>query len=292
VFSGIYAALLSPFSKDGQVNVEAIKALIDYLLDSNIHGLYLCGGTGEGILMTESERKLIAVTAIEYVAGRIPVIVHVGAPSTQEAENLAAHAVSVGADAVASVPPIYYIVGKDGIENYYRRLADAAKSPVFFYNIPGSTNFSLNADLAKILFKEKIIQGIKYTSNDMLNLRSIMDTCGDDLTVFSGPDEMLLPFLVMGVKGGIGATYNCMPKLFTQLYHDWMKGDIKKAQTLQFKIDRIIGVLAKYSVIPATKAAVQFRGIDCGDPRAPLVTLNDVQKEQLKAELRAVGFFD
>lgn len=292
MYSGVYAALLTPFTTSGQVNPQAIKFLIDFLLENKINGLYLCGGTGESILLTENERKLVTEIAVNHTAGRVPIIVHVGAPSTAEAEHLAAHAIEVGANAVASVPPFYYNVGLDGIEIYYKKLAAAAKNPVFFYNIPASTQYNLGPDLATSLFKQGIIQGIKYTSNDMLNLRAIMDSCGKDLTIFSGPDEMLLPFLTMGVNGGIGATYNCMPKMFVDLYRDYRTGNIDEAQNLQYKIDRFINIFAKYGVIAATKAVMQFIGLDCGAVREPLVNLNDPQKAALKSEIIRAGFFD
>ncbi len=292
MFSGIFAALITPFTKTGEVNKQAIKDSVDYLLSKGINGFYVCGGTGEGLLLTEKERNLVLDTTVSQVNHAVPVIAHVGAPSTQEAEALAKHAAANGADAVASIPPIYYSVGREGIVEYYRRLAEAAGNPVFFYNLPASTNFSLNADLASTLFQQNIIQGVKYTSSDMLNLRIIMDACGQKLKVFSGPDEMLLPFLTMDVLGGIGATFNCMPEIFVGIYQSWKNGEIEKAKQLQVKANRVISAFIKYGVIGAVKASMGFLGIDCGDPRGPLPSLSDEQKENLKNDLREVGFFD
>ena len=292
MFTGIYAALITPYTKSGEVNKQAIRDAIDYLLTKGINGFYICGGTGEGLLLTEAERNLVMDTAAEQINHRVPLIAHVGAPSTREAVRLAKYAADNGADAIASIPPIYYPAGKENIVDYYSQLAEAAGNPVFFYNLPASTSFSLNADLAKTLFDLNVIQGVKYTSSDMLNLRIIMDSCGQKLTVFSGPDEMLLPFLTMDIQGGIGATFNCMPEIFTGIYKSWNNGEIKKAQELQAKANRIIFAFTKYGVIGSVKATMGFLGIDCGGPRGPLLELTSEQKVALRKDLQEAGFFE
>jgi len=291
LYSGIIPALVTPFDVEDQVNTRGLCELVEYLLHCGVEGLYVCGSTGEGLLLTEEERRLVAETTVRQVAGRVPVIVHVGAVATGVAERLARHAREVGADAVASIPPFYYEVGQEGIEAHYRRIS-LADLPLYIYNIPSSTQVHITAALTHTLFAQGVIQGIKYTSYDMLTLRDIIETCGPQLNVFSGPDEMLLPFLMMGAHGGIGTTYNCMPRLFTALYAAWRAGDWARAQALQFQIDRIILVMMRYGAIPATKAAMRLLGLDCGDPRAPFVPLTDEQFACLRDELQAVGFFE
>lgn len=293
MLSGIIPALLTPLDTDDHVDTQSLCALVDYVLAGQVDGLYLCGGTGEGILLSESERRTVAETAIRHVAGRVPVIVHVGAPATPSAERLAAHARAAGACAIASVPPFYYSVSSEGVEGFYRRINAAAGGlPCYFYNIPGATQFSLSAGLARSLYNQGIIQGCKYTSYDLLTLRAIIEGCGPGLNVFAGPDELLLPFLVMGAHGGIGTTYNPLPRLYRRLYSAFQAGDIATAQALQYQADRIILVIARFGVIPATKAAMRLVGVPCGEPRAPLVPLTESQVRQLAEELTEVGFFD
>lgn len=292
MYSGIIPALLTPFDAQDQVDTAALRDLVEFLLHSGMEGLYVCGSTGEGLLLTEPERCLVAETVVRQVAGRVPVIVHVGAVATPVSERLARHAREAGADAVASVPPFYYGVGQGGIEAHYCRISQAAGLPLYIYNIPDATQVRITAALTHKLFAQGAIQGIKYTSYDMLTLRDIIETCGPRLNVFSGPDEMLLPFLAMGVHGGIGTTYNCMPRLYAALYAAWRAGDLAKAQSLQFLADRLILIIARYGVIPATKAAMRLQGVDCGGPRAPLSPLTNEQTEQLKDELQAAGFFE
>lgn len=240
--------------------------------------------------MTEAERCQVAETVVERVNGRVPVIVHVGAPATPMSERLARHAHEAGADAVASIPPFYYAVGRRGIEAHYRRIAQAAGIPLYFYNIPGATQVTLGAQLIDGLFREGVVKGLKYTSYDQLDFREIIETVGPELNVFAGPDEMLLPFLTMGAHGGIGTTYNIMPELFISLYAAWQAGEIERAQRLQYQIDRVILVIRKYGVIPAVKVAMRMRGVDCGNPRLPLMPLTGEEEARLRAELESIDF--
>jgi N-acetylneuraminate lyase len=291
MFTGIMPAFITPFTADDRVDTRAIHQLVEFLLAARVDGLYVCGSTGEGVLMSEEERRLVAATAIAAARKRIPVIIHVGAASTGEAVRLAEHARQAGADAIAAVPPYYFSPTREGLEIHYRRIAKAGGLPFIFYNLPDATRVQISVDLAQVLFKEGTIQGLKYTSYDLFNLRSIIDACGPDFNVLCGPDEMLLPFLVMGAHGGIGTTYNIMPELFRALFDAWKAGSLAAAQQIQYQIDRIIAVLPKYGVISATKAVLEMRSIPCGAARQPLPTLSAEQKENLRADLETVGFF-
>ncbi len=292
MYSGIIPAFITPFTSDGEVSLTSVKEMLDWLLGYHITGVYITGSTGEGLLLSVEERQAIVEAAIEKVAGSVPVIVHVGAPATATAETLARHAREVGADAVASVPPMFYAYNKREIENYYFKLKQASDLPVYFYNIPALTNHSLDVALASGLFHNGVIDGMKYTHHDMLNFRGIIEACEEKLNIFSGPDEMLLPFLTMGAHGGIGATYSAMPYLYVALFNAWQASDLATAQKLQHTANRVISTMAKYGIIPAVKAVMQFHGIDCGAPRQPFLPLTDEQKTNLKADLTEIGFFD
>ncbi len=292
LYTGIIPALITPFTDDNKVSQPMLSKLVEYFISQGVSGFYVCGSTGEGILLSEEERKTVAKTVVDEANGRVPVIVHVGAPASYMAENLAAHASQIGADAIASIPPLYYVYGRKEIETYYRRIKKASNLPLYFYNIPGLININLDASLALSLFNEGSIQGMKYTHHDMLTFRGILDACGNGLNVFSGPDEMLLNFLVMGSDGGIGTTYNCMPKVYVDLYDAWINNDLALAQELQFLANRVISIIAKFNVIPAVKAVMQMKGLDCGSPREPFLPLSETNKEKLKLELDAIGFFE
>ncbi|MGD8457630.1 MAG: dihydrodipicolinate synthase family protein [Anaerolineales bacterium] len=292
MYKGIIPALLTPFTPDQQVNPKMITKLVSYFIDQGVSGFYLCGSTGEGLLMTEEERKIVTETVVAEVNSRIPVIVHVGAPATIMAERLARHAVEVGADAIASIPPMYYLFSRLEVAAYYRRLKRAAELPLYFYNIPGLLNISLDTELAHNLYSEGVIQGMKYTHHDVLTFRGIIEACGNGLNVLSGPDEKLLNFLVMGAHGGIGTTYNCMVKVYVDIYNAWQNGDVALAQELQYLANRAISIMAQFNMIPAVKAVMQMKGLDCGDPRGPFLPLSKKEKNKLRKELDAIGFFE
>lgn len=289
MFSGIIPALLSPFDSEGQLALDALADLVEFVLTASVDGLYLCGSSGEGLLLSEAERKQVVETVVPQVGGRVPIIVHVGALSTSSAARLARHARQNGADAVASIPPFYYPVSEGAICQHYRLIADAADLPLYAYNIPALTNVDLGTDLIEELFREGVIQGVKYTSYDQLGFRRLIETCGAGLNLFSGPDEMLLPFLVMGGHGGIGTAYNCFPHLFVAMYDAWAAGNVSEAQELQYQADRFILSLPPYGVIPAVKAVTTWAGVDCGPPRRPLQPLSTEAERHLKQEVEALG---
>ena len=292
MLSGIIPPLLTPFSAEGEVDTGVLCELVDFLLDHGVDGFYVCGTTGEGMLLTEAERCLVVETTVKQVRDRVPVVAHVGAIATATAVRLAEHAREAGAYAVASVPPFYVPVTPRGIEEHYRRLAQAAGIPLYIYFIPGATNVHVSPHLIARLHRDKLISGIKYTSYDQLGFREIIELCNPELNILSGPDEMLLPFLVMGAHGGIGTTYNCMPQLYIQLYAAWQAGDMATARELQYQVNRVILILRDHGVIPALKSTMRLIGIDPGNPRAPLLPLSPEKEAELEQDLTAIGFFD
>jgi N-acetylneuraminate lyase len=181
-------------------------------------------------------------------------------------------------------------VGRSEIEAHYRRIAQAGGLPLYLYNIPSATQVSLDAHLVHELLHDGVICGLKFSSYDQLGFREIVELCGDGLNLLAGPDEMLLPFLLMGAHGGIGTTHNLVPELLMELYEAWIASDVQKAQQAQYQIDRIILALRTYGVVPAVKVAMRLRGVDCGPPRAPLLPLTPEQEEELERDLELIGF--
>jgi N-acetylneuraminate lyase len=292
LFSGVLPALLTPFSADDHVDVAALEKLIKYVLDGGVNGLYITGSTGEGFSMTEEERQLVAEVTVKTVAHQVPVIVQVGAIATNVCQRLAAHAEKIGADAVSSVPPFYYPVGPQGVEEHYRLIAQASKLPLYIYNIPGATGVTIGADLVRRLVNDGVVQGLKFTDTNQLGFRDIIEACKGKLNIFSGPDEMLLSFLTMGGHGGIGSTYNPMPRLYASLWANWKAGNLKRAQELQFFIDRYVLVLLRYGVMAGVKATMGFLGVPVGQPRRPFVPITEEQRANLRKDLEEINFFE
>lgn len=282
-FQGIVPALITPFDASDKFNAGVFRELIQSLLATGVDGFYVTGGTGEGLLLEPDERRAVLEVALDEVNGRVPVIAHVGAVATRTAADLAAHAASAGAAAVAAIPPIYFSADLAGIKEHYRRIAVAAHgTPTWLYYVPHATGVTLTAKVFAELMDIDNVRGVKYTSYDLYQMRNIVElAAGRDFTVVSGPDEMCLPALMMGASGAIGTTYNIMAGQFLKLYRAWQSGDVAAAQTLQFQANQVINALLTVPTLAAVKAILKRMGFDCGVPRGPLRGLTPEEEARL-----------
>ncbi len=289
-FRGIYPALLTPFDADGQVNETVLRELLDFQLWAGVHGFWINGGAGEGLLLTIEERRRVAEIVMDHVRDQVPVIVHVGALTTQEAATLARHAETIGAAAVACLPPLYYRPDEIAIVDHYRQVASATSLPLFAYNIPGATGVALTPELIGRLVAEiPTVRGIKHSSFDLYAFQQMRERTDEDFTLFSGSDEVLLAALSMGGNGAVGSNFNLLPGAFVELYEAFRQGDIGRAQRLQERVNAIIRVLLRFPILPATKSAMRCIGLNCGDCRRPLRTLSAAEEEALRAGLEEAG---
>ena len=232
-FTGVWPALMTPLTDEDRINVAVTRRLVDYLIEREIGGLYVNGGTGEGVLLPPDARRVMAEMVIEQVNGRVPVIVHVGATATAEAVELARHAEAIGADGVAAVPPFYYSVGFRAIVEHYALIGGASALPLYLYYIPGTTGVTLTAEQMWELCQLPHVAGFKYSAFDMYLLEQIFALAQGSLNVFSGPDQLFLPMQAVGVDGAIGTTYNMIPRHFCRLYEAFHRGEIEAARHLQ-----------------------------------------------------------
>jgi len=270
-FKGVYAALLTPFNKEGMVCKTRLRRLARFLISRKIDGLYICGGTGEGPSMDVDERKMVVETVREEAGSEVRLIAHVGGSlNTRNAVELAKHAEKMKLDAVSSVAPIYYRFRFNEIFNYYKTLAGSTSLPFLIYYIPVTTGVSLSNDQIMTFLEIKNIIGLKYTHPDMYILQDLLLRAKGKWIAFSGPDEMALPGLTMGAVGSIGSTQNVLPEIFKGIYDNFVAGDIREAVMLQKRITVAVSLLLKYGGIPAWKTALKFRGIDGGYAREPI----------------------
>jgi len=285
-FFGVYAALLTPFEEKGGVKEKGLRALSRFLVAKGLHGLYICGSTGEGIFMTTEERMRVAEIVKDEIGNKAKIICHIGgATNTNEAVKLARHAAKIKMDGLSSIPPIYYQQNAEGIRNYYRTLAESTGLPFIMYYIPQTTGVTMTgqniADLAKI----KNMTGIKYTGSDFYILQDLINKTGGKWNALSGPDEMFLPALTMGVDGSIGSTQNCIPEVFLGIYESFMRGDIQTAMRLQRRVTEAVNITGKRGWVISRKTVLKFRGIDAGYSRAPLqVKLSAAEEKDLRSE--------
>lgn len=291
--TGVMPALLTPFDDEGEINLTVVRDLVEFHLAAGLTGFYILGSTGEGLLLSEAERRLVAETVVDQVKGRVPVVVHVGALSTRAACDLATHAQEAGADATSSIPPFYFRVGVEGVKDHYKEIGTASNLPFYIYNIPATTGVDVTVDIVQDLIAEMpTLRGMKFTSYDFRRMRQIIDVDGGRLNVLSGPDEMMIAAQSMGADGAIGTTYNALPHTAVKLYEAFHAGDMATAQAMQGRLNSVINLFLQMTSISAVKEIMRLIGFDCGPGRRPFVPLTDAQKGWLKEQLEEIGFFD
>ncbi len=284
---GVIPAMLTPFDENEKLDLNRTRALVAELVHQGVNGLYLTGSTGEGFLCDAGERKAFVETVMDEVKGRIPVIVHVGAISTRTSEELAHHAAQVGADAISSVPPIYWKFRDDEITAYYSDVVQAAGIPMIVYNIAlaGLVSF----DMIKRLGAIDGVEGIKYTSATLYDVFRIKEALGQDFAVFSGSDELAVSGLSFGADGIIGSTYNVLAPLFLKLRDHMAENDVEAAREMQKLANRFIFTLLKHNLMPALKATLTLGGkVDGGFCRRPFARLTEEQLAALKTDYAAI----
>ncbi|MCQ2462896.1 MAG: dihydrodipicolinate synthase family protein [Clostridia bacterium] len=284
-FRGIFVAFNSLFDSEDKVYISSIKKLVRKYRETGVTGLYLCGSTGEGIMMSVEERKQLTEAVMEEVGGEMVIIVHVGACATKDAVELAKHTQQVGADAVSAVPSIYYRLPEESIKLNWDMISEAADLPFFIYNIPALTGYNLTLDLFKKMLQNPRVCGIKNSSDSSWQIERFKTIGGKDFVVFNGPDEQYLGGRMLGADAGIGGTYGAMPELYVHLESLIQKGDMKNARIWQQRINEcIFALLDCPSLYGASKGVIFHRySIDCGQPRKPLLPVDPNSEKVLHA---------
>ena len=288
-FTGVMSALVSCVDEDGKVYEQDMRRLMDWQLRAGLKGFYLCGGTGEGPVLQKETRMRIAEIAKDAVGDRAKLIAHVGAIDLKTAAELAKHAGKIGLDAVSSVPPFFFHYGEQEIADYYRALSDASGLPVLMYASPLS-GIQITWDMVDRLMDIPGMIGLKWTSYDYFTMHRIRELRGGNINVINGPDECLLCGLTMGADGGIGATYNLMPKLFAKIYDSYRAGNLEAAQEAQFKANKLIEILLKFGVVTGIKDALRMIGYECGYQVYPQKRFSEEEQKAFRAALRAIRF--
>jgi N-acetylneuraminate lyase len=273
-YHGVFVALCSCYDDKGNINPDAVRRLVRYYMEKNVNGLYVGGSTGEGVLQTVEERKLVLEAACAEAKGEIAIIAHVGAITTKDSVELAAHAGASGADAISSIAPFYFNYREQDVKQYWLDIMEAGKLPFIIYNFPASTGFQVTGSLLKEMLAYDLLFGIKNTSLNVHDLQQFKAIGGPEFLVFNGPDQQYLAGRMMGASGGIGSTYGAMPELYLKMESEFRNGRNEEAQYWQYAVNEIIPQLHKVGALAAIKAIIRLRsGIDCGSPRSPLPSI-------------------
>ena len=287
-FHGAWPALITPANADGNVDLAVLRDLVVYLVDKKVDGLYLCGSTGEGLLLSPDARRSVVETVMDQVGEQIPIIVHVGSVSTREAMALACHAQEMGTAGVSSVLPIY-LGGIDATYRHYEAIAAAAPALPFFPYLFGGQIDAVSL-MRELLCRIPNVCGAKYTGPNMYEIAQII-ALGDDhphdkgWTIFSGMDEQCLFAAMMDAPGNIGSTLNVMPGVYRRLRACYADGDVAQALALQKRANRLTAAMIDNGFGGALRVAMKCLGFDCGAPRLPQEPLNPEKEERLRTDL-------
>jgi N-acetylneuraminate lyase len=286
-FAGVWPAMLTPTTPDGDPDLAGCERLVDLFAGQKLGGIYLVGSTGGWPLFTAPERKRIAETVVKAAAGRIPVMVHVGAVSTADAVELAEHAAAVGADAVSAVGPIYFKHPADVTFQFYRRLGAATPLPLFAYHLSGVNQSALGPrEVAARLLDIPTLAGMKITDHDLYPFGLIHGVAGDRLRLFSGADEVMCHAVLSGACGAIGTFYNLFGPACAAARAATAAGDVAAGREFMLRFQSVIADILAGGMWSFLRAGMRLKyGIDVGMPRPPLGSADGVWHEEQVREL-------
>jgi len=277
-FQGVIPAFYACYDAEGEISPEGVRALVEHLHGKGVKGLYVGGSSGECIYHSVAERKLVLEQVMEAAKGTgMTIIAHVACNNTRDSRELAAHAESLGVDAIAAIPPIYFHLPEHGIARYWNDISDAAPNTDFIiYNIPQLAGVALTPSLLAEMQKDPRVIGVKNSSMPVQDIQMWKDQGGADFVVMNGPDEQFAGGLAMGATGGIGGTYAVMPELFLKVWDLSHAGQTARAAEVQNEICRIIYKMcsAQGNLYAVMKAILKEQyGLELGGVRAPLPNL-------------------
>ena len=278
-YQGVFPAFYACYDKNGEISPEAVRKLTAFFIEKGVKGVYVGGSSGECIYQSVPERKLVLENVMEAAQGRLTVIAHVACNNTRDSQELARHAESLGVDAIASIPPIYFHLPEHAIAKYWNDISDAAPNTDFIiYNIPQLAGVALTIPLLKEMLKNPNVIGVKNSSMPVQDIQMFKDEGtrnGRPFVVFNGPDEQIISGLMMGADGGIGGTYGAMPELIVKLFELFYAGKREEAKALQYDVDNIIYALCggKCNMYASIKEVLRRReNLDLGGVRPPLAS--------------------
>lgn len=280
VFKGCATALVTPFTNDG-INFEELRKLIEFQILEGIDGLVICGTTGESSTMSLVEKKSVIDFSIKVANGRVPIIAGTGGNNTADAVAMSKYAESVGADALLLVTPYYNKTTQKGLIAHFNKIAESVNIPIILYNVPSRTGLNIEPETCLELSKIPNIVAIKEASGNISQVAKIANLCNDELTIYSGNDDQIMPVLSLGGLGVISVLSNIYPKFVHEMVMDYLTGNWQKATASQiYSLPLINALFSEVNPIPI-KYALNKIGFDCGVPRLPLVELSSAGKQKI-----------
>lgn len=285
IFQGCGTAIATPFTEEG-VNFDEFKRLIEFQIENEVDAIIVCGTTGESSTMSQEEKKETIKFAIDVVAKRTKVIIGTGSNNTKDSVQMSQFAEEAGADGLLVVTPYYNKTTQKGLIAHYTEIAKAVTLPIIMYSVPSRTGVNILPETCLKLSKIENIVAIKEASGNISQVAKIANLCGENLDIYSGNDDQIIPILSLGGKGVISVLSNIMPKYTHDMTMKYFKGEIKEATKMQLDvIDLIDSLFAEVNPIPV-KYALNAMGYDFGKPRLPLIELSDANKKVMEEVMK------
>ncbi len=288
MFKGAIVAIVTPF-KNGKVDEEALRELIEFQIKNGTDGIVPCGTTGESPVLSHDEHDRVIEITVDAVKKRVPVIAGTGSNSTEEALRLTKHAYDVGADGALIVCPYYNRPTQEGLYQHYKLIAERVPIPIIIYNIPGRTGVNMTPETLGRLAKIKNIVGVKEAAGSLQQMAEIIALCGPEFSVLSGDDFFTYPLMCLGGHGIISVVSNVAPADMAALVDSFNAGDMKKARDLHYKMSPLISSLFIETNPTPVKAALSMMGKIQYEIRLPLCKLSDGNYDKLKKAMQNYG---
>jgi len=289
--NGIFVPHVTPFTRDGDLDEEALRTCVRFWVKGGASGLVTCGSNGEAPYLSREERRKVIETVIDEVNEKVPVIAGTGSMSTRETILFTKDAKDLGVDAALVVTPFYFKLSSREISDHYRALLESVDLPIILYSVPKFTGFSLElAVISQLVSKYENVVGVKDSGGNIGTIAETIRLVGDKISVLAGTADETLPTLMLGGKGAVIAVANVLPNMCVSLYEAFRRSDYKEAAKLQRRISHLNEVLVKkHNQLSAIKEALKSQGLPSGYPRRPALPLEDAEKKHIENVLRAMS---
>lgn len=289
VFSGAATALITPMHSDGSVNFDKLRQLVEQQITAGIDALVICGTTGEKSTLNYKEHVKVIETAVNSANGRVPIIAGTGSNDTLYTVELCKDAISCGADAMLMVTPYYNKTSQKGLITHYNYVADRIDSPIILYNVPSRTGVNIQPETYAKLCEHPNIVATKEANGDISSVAMTRALCGDNLDIYSGNDDQIIPIMSLGGIGVISVLSNIAPGETHKMCIDYLSGNTGRACQQQiFYTPLIKALFSDVNPIPV-KEAMNIMGMDVGPCRMPLIEMDDSLKEKLILRMKECG---
>ena len=282
IFKGVGTAIATPFDEYDNINFDEFKKLVEFQIENGVNAIIVCGTTGEASTMSQEEKQDLIKYCVQVVNKRIPVIAGIGSNNTKAVVENEKFAQRVGVDGLLAVTPYYNKTTQDGLIAHYKLIAENTDLPIILYNVPSRTGVNILPETYFELSKIKNIVATKEANGDVSSIIKTKYLCGDNLNIYSGNDDQILPVLSVGGIGVISVLSNIFPKYTSNMINNYFNNNTQTATKMQIEAIKLINLLFKEVNPIPVKAALNIMGFDFGKPRMPLIECSEKLKNELK----------